>query len=126
MNSTLQPISLPQPQVSLSPLHFAQNSPDFRPLFSIASALRIRQRMRILSDHRESKDSSPVPPFARSLHKERFRTLLETSASALFHFPYPVTPLFATLTKTAGCVPTIPKMEHSALPERIFHESANL
>src|SRR6266849_4737098 len=76
MNSTLQPISLPQPQVSLSPLHFAQNSPDFRPLFSIASALRIRQRMRILSDHRESKDSSPVPPFARSLHKERFRTLL--------------------------------------------------
>jgi hypothetical protein len=30
--------------------------------------------------------------------------------SALFHFPYPVTPLLATLTKTAGCVPTIPKM----------------
>src|SRR5882672_1147176 len=27
---------------------------------------------------------------------------------ALFHFPYPVTPVFATHTKTAGCVPTIP------------------
>src|SRR5712664_3436505 len=82
MNSTLQPNSLPQPQVSLPSLLFFQPSPDFRPLFSIASAL--------------------------------------------FHFPYPVTPLFATLTKTAGCVPTIPKMEHSALPERNLHESANL
>src|SRR5712664_167893 len=67
MNSTLQPNSLPQPQVSLPSLLFFQPSPDFRPLFSIAYAL--------------------------------------------FHFPYPVTPLFAALTKTAGCVPTIPKME---------------
>src|SRR6266478_5331494 len=33
-------------------------------------------------------------------------------ASTLFHFPYPVTPLLATLTKTAGCVPTIPILEH--------------
>jgi len=37
---------------------------------------------------------------------------------ALFHFPYPVTPLLAcppwrdTLTKTAGCIPTIPIMVH--------------
>src|SRR5882672_4783324 len=30
---------------------------------------------------------------------------------ALFHFPYPVTPLLASLTKPAGCVPTIPILE---------------
>src|SRR6266403_3901521 len=29
-------------------------------------------------------------------------------ACALLHFPYPVTPVFVTHTKTAGCVPTIP------------------
>jgi hypothetical protein len=67
MNSTFQHFFLPHPPISLL---LVQNSPDFRPLFSIASAL--------------------------------------------FHFPYPVTLLFATLTKTAGCVPTIPKMEHFA------------
>ena len=32
-------------------------------------------------------------------------------ACVLFHFPYPVTPVFATHTKTAGCVPTIPILE---------------
>ena len=32
-------------------------------------------------------------------------------ACALFHFPYPPSPLLATLTKTAGCVPTIPNLE---------------
>src|ERR1700730_764200 len=31
--------------------------------------------------------------------------------STLFHFPYPVSPVFATHTKTAGCVPTIPILE---------------
>src|SRR6266849_5732569 len=30
---------------------------------------------------------------------------------AFFHFPYLATPLFATLTKTAGCMPTIPSLE---------------
>src|SRR5580765_2749246 len=34
---------------------------------------------------------------------------------ALFHFPYPVTPVFVTLTKTAGCAPTIPILELNAL-----------
>src|SRR6266404_46819 len=32
-------------------------------------------------------------------------------ACALLHFPYPVTPVFVTHTKTAGCVPTIPILE---------------
>src|SRR6266568_4446715 len=37
---------------------------------------------------------------------------LFSRACALFHFPYPVSPVFATLTKSAGCVPTtIPKLE---------------
>jgi len=57
--------------------------------------MRIRQRMRILSDHRELKDSSPAPLFTRSLHKERFTTLLESNASKLF-------------LEIAGCIPTIP------------------
>jgi hypothetical protein len=39
-----------------------------------------------------------------------FRPFLSYT-SALFHFPYPVTPLFATLTKTAGRTPTIPVLE---------------
>src|SRR5712664_2087590 len=63
--------------------------------------MRIRQRRRILSDHPESKDSSPVPLFTHSLHKECFTTLLQSSASALF-------------LKTAGCIPTIPILELSA------------
>src|SRR5258708_1375789 len=36
---------------------------------------------------------------------------LFSNGYALFHFPYPVSSLFATLTKTAGCVPTIPILE---------------
>src|SRR5258708_7430994 len=49
-------------------------------------------------------------PFSRSFF---------SSTSALFHFPYPATLLFATLTKTAGCIPTIPILKlaprHSSL-----------
>src|SRR6267142_2315667 len=37
-----------------------------------------------------------------------------SDSSALFHFPYPVSPVFATHMKTAGCVPTIPILELSA------------
>src|SRR5882724_11316874 len=33
-------------------------------------------------------------------------------------FPYPVSPVFATHTKTAGCVPTIPTLERAGCPER--------
>src|SRR6266481_3546855 len=55
--------------------------------------------MRILSDHRESKDSSPASLFCHSLHQECFTTLFQSKGSTLF-------------LKTAGCVPTIPKMEH--------------
>ena len=33
---------------------------------------------------------------------------------ALFHFPYPLGPLFATPTKTAGCGPTLPILELAA------------
>lgn len=31
----------------------------------------------------------------------------------LFHFPYPATLLFATLTKTAGCTTKVPNLELS-------------
>jgi len=63
----------------------------------VGDVMRIRQRMRILSPPTagEPKDSSPVLLFARSLHKERFTTLLESNASKLF-------------LEIAGCIPTIP------------------
>ena len=53
--------------------------------------MRIRQRMRILSDHRESKDSSPATLFDRIFHslqriRRKFRPLF-SKTSALFHFP---------------------------------------
>src|SRR6266403_1232186 len=50
------------------------------------------------SDH-VGKDSSPVSLFCRSLHQECFTTLFQSKGSTLF-------------LKIAGCVPTIPKMEH--------------
>jgi len=38
----------------------------------------------------------------------------KSAAYALFQVPYPINPLFATLTKTAGCTPTIPILKPSA------------
>src|SRR6266446_2264824 len=35
----------------------------------------------------------------------------ESTASALFQVPYSVSPLLAALTKTAGCIPTLPILE---------------
>src|SRR6266581_4501784 len=47
-------------------------------------------------------------------------------ACALFHFPYPVTPLFAALTKTTGVGTNNSQNGTSRLlPERNSHESAN-
>ena len=58
----------------------------------------------------------PLVPTSR---RSNVPTLLQTSlfaiASTLFHFPYPVTPLLATLTKITGCVPTIPILGLNAL-----------
>ena len=51
-----------------------------------------------------------------SAQKAAFANPLFSMCCALFHFPYPVSPVFATLTKTAGCVPTIPRMELISLP----------
>src|SRR6266566_9076598 len=51
---------------------------------------------------------------------------LFSCACALFHFPYPVTPLFATLTKTTGVCTNSSQNGTSRLrPERNSHESAN-
>src|SRR6266849_7612080 len=49
-----------------------------------------------------SQDATPKGHF--------FRPLLST-AYTLFQVPYPISPLRATLTKTAGCIPTIPILE---------------
>jgi len=47
-------------------------------------------------------------------------------ACALFHFPYPLTPLFATLTKTTGVGTNNSQNGTSRLlPERNSHESSN-
>src|SRR2546425_489383 len=72
----------------------------------------------------------PCPPVTRSFQLVQYlhaplicillvkaRTKILNSRSlfsrgcALFHFPYPLSPLLATLTKIAGCVPTIPNLE---------------
>src|SRR6266404_222973 len=52
-----------------------------------------------------SQDTAPKGHF--------FRPFLST-AYTLFQVSYPVTPLLAPLTKTAGCIPTLPKMEHAS------------
>ena len=44
---------------------------------------------------------------------------------ALFHFPYPVSPVFATLTKTAGCVPTIPILELAVHRSSLENDSSS-
>jgi len=49
-----------------------------------------------------SQDTTPKGHF--------FRPLLSTTYT-LFQVPYPVSPFLATLTKTAGCIPTIPILE---------------
>src|SRR5712664_1833504 len=46
--------------------------------------------------------------------KSAFANPLFSARYALFQVPYPVSPVFATLTKTAGCVPTIPILELAA------------
>jgi len=64
--------------------------------------------------------------------RSRFANPLFSSRCALFQVPYLVSPLLGTLTKTAGCVPTLPILEHfhqsrckgpplSALPLRAQH-----
>ena len=50
---------------------------------------------------------------------------LFSRACALFHFPYPVSPVFATLTKTAGCVPTIPIVELAARQSPLQSDSSS-
>src|SRR5882724_3345469 len=70
-----------------------------------------------------SSRTIPLSPFVAT-HTQSFlcdakcasATPFLSGDSALFHFPYPVSPVFATLTKTAGCVPTIPNLELDRLP----------
>src|SRR5713226_7883273 len=50
---------------------------------------------------------------------------LFSRACALFHFPYPVSPVFATLTKTAGCVPTIPILELAVHRSSLENDSSS-
>jgi hypothetical protein len=55
--------------------------------------------------------------FSRSCNRSRTKILqlrsFFSSGYALFQVPYPLSPLFATLAKTAGCVPKIPNLELS-------------
>ena len=76
---------------------------------------------------------TPHPPFLPLYllfrAKSAFANPLFSMRCALFQVPYPVSPLLATLTKTAGCIPTIPILKlttlrsqpttHSPLPHQI-------
>src|SRR5712664_1062483 len=62
--------------------------------------------------------------------KSAFANRLFSIRCALFQVPYPVSPLLATHTKTAGCIPTIPipeltpppphSLSHYLLPPYLF------
>src|SRR2546425_654775 len=84
----------------------------------------------------------PCPPVTRSFQLVQYlhaplicillvkaRTKILNSRSlfsrgcALFHFPYPLSPLLATLTKIAGCVPTIPNLELATLQSPLYSRS---
>src|SRR5712692_7776344 len=71
--------------------------------------------------HFSDRDENLVTetPFSRPLF---------SSTSALFHFPYPASPAFATHTKTAGCVPTIPILErvHPERSRRVARRNAQV
>ncbi len=69
----------------------------------------LRRAARLLHFHRRDENLAAQTPFSRPFF---------SNTSALFHFPYPATPLFATLTKTAGCIPTIPILELATRPLR--------
>ncbi len=47
-----------------------------------------------------------------SVQKVILQTRLFSVRCALFQVPYPVSLLLAALTKTAGCIPTLPILEH--------------
>src|SRR6266481_7459997 len=53
--------------------------------------------------------------------KSAFANPLFSIRCALFQVPYPVSPLLATHTKTAGCIPTIPIPELTPSPYSLSH-----
>src|SRR5580693_562959 len=60
---------------------------------------------------------TPTLPILGIVHisqrpNDHFFSALFSRAYALFQVTYPVSPLLATLTKTAGCIPTIPILAH--------------
>ena len=62
---------------------------------------------------------TPTLPILGIVHisqrpNDHFFSALFSRAYALFQVTYPVSPLLATLTKTAGCIPTIPILEFRA------------
>jgi hypothetical protein len=59
--------------------------------------------------------SFPLAPLRSILWRSKALKLtsLKSASSTLFHFPYAASPFLATLTKTAGCTPTIPNSEPS-------------
>jgi hypothetical protein len=76
--------SLPLRVTPPTPLSSLDSLPH--PVFRIFCLGDYPTRIVVLSERSESKDL----------------TALFSTACALFHFPYPLSPLFATLTKTAG------------------------
>jgi hypothetical protein len=74
-----------------------------QPRRSTFLAPRIRRGMRALSPSRRGSRRTLLPCFFSLLPLPL--SPFCSYSSALFHFPYPATPLFATLTKTPGVYP---------------------
>jgi len=87
------------PLAQLLSLHILTNAPGVR------GAAHPFLKFYLNSVPSNLHSSSLFPRFAQK--SQRFLPFV-FKAYALFHFPYPVSLVFATLTKTAGCIPTIP------------------
>src|SRR5712664_2379299 len=83
----------------------------------------------VISRHHPRRSSPSRHCDGKFLFRDDFRPFLSYT-SALFHFPYPLSLLLATHTKTAGCVPTIPILKpspHAPILAPLFPlSSANL
>jgi len=67
-----------------------------------------------VNSRHHSRRSFPFRRCDEMLFTNRNSRLFFSCTSAVFHFPYPATPLFAILRKTAGCISTIPILEPKA------------
>jgi|HubBroStandDraft_4_1064222.scaffolds.fasta_scaffold30832_2 hypothetical protein len=117
----LTPQNSSHPQSLLSRQHNVRISPLFATLIDLpASAANKRLTSNLNPLDATLTKNTGALDFFDSLTFRSFNSLtifrpVFSIAYALFQVTYPVSPLLATLMKTAGCIPTIPILELSLL-----------